>query len=636
MRKKAGFYRKFYTTVLFLHPCFCYGYASGKPGRAPRASGRVLRKTEGIGMDGTDCENGAALRGELSGILEKGRIKTVFQPIVSLRDGSVFGFESLSRGPAQSPLQNPDALFSVAQEYGMLWELELLCRSRALESVAAHGMKMQLFLNVNPHVIRDEKFRRGFTREYLQRYGIDPAGIFFEITEKGAVDDMFAFKETIGHYKNQGYKIVIDDAGAGYSGLNLITDIRPHYIKLDMNLIRGIDRDELKKALVRSMYDFSRISGILLVAEGIETAAELGTLVDIGVHYGQGFFLRRPQEEPAPPVPEALDAIRIQNARKNHVYFSSLSSVYIGNLCRENDTVPVSEKAERVYDLFLRKPTLTGVTVLQGNRAAGVITKTRIHFIMSGQYGFSLHAKLPVSHIMDPSPLTVDDKMPIDTVSLLAMSRPDEKLYDFIIVTKDTEYYGVVTIKNLLEKTMEIEVSNAKHQNPLSGLPGNLLIEHRLTGCLHSPAPFTVLYFDIDNFKAYNDVYGFENGDNVIRFLAELLCRALPPESFVGHVGGDDFVAVLPSYGYEEGCAAVTGQFDEQVKALYRKDDLRRGFILSKNRHGEEEQFPLMSLSVAGITNRGRDFRSTAELAEAAGKIKKRCKQQWHSCCIVD
>lgn len=576
------------------------------------------------------------LQEQLLQVLRKGKINIVFQPIVSLRDGAVLGYEALSRGPEGTPLYTPDALFGTALECGKLWDLEQLCRTKALESAYRSNSDIKLFLNVNPHVIHDEQFKQGFTREYLNSFGINPENIFFEITEKSAVSDLTGFKKTIEHYKKQNYKIAIDDAGAGYSGLNMITDIHPHYIKLDMNLVRDIDADGYKKALVASLYEFCRLANVALIAEGVETERELSALIGIGVHYAQGFFIQRPDSRIKPIDGRVLDSIRSENAKKNHLFFHCLANVYIGNLCRPNPTVSPSDMALSVYALFLQNDGLMGVAVTEDGAVTGIVTKTRIDQVMGGQFGYSLHAKRPIAQLMDSRPLVTDFQTPIDTVSKLAMSRPARSLYDFIIVTLEGKYHGIVTIKDLLEKTMEIEVSNARHQNPLSGLPGNLLIENALTKCTASSDPFTVLYVDIDNFKAYNDVYGFENGDNVIRFMAALLEEAVPRGSFIGHLGGDDFLAILSSYDAEPICRELIRRFDSGIREFYSETDLLRGFVTVKNRKGEDDQFPVMSVSIAGVSNRQRSFRDAYHLSEFASGIKKKCKQVWNSCYRVD
>ncbi len=587
--------------------------------------------------DDNNAQNYGELERQLGEVLENAQVKTVFQPIVSLRDGAIFGYEALTRGPEDTPMQYPDTLFGIASRCGRLWELERLCRTKALETAAEKGMGeslTKLFLNVAPRVIHDEKFTQGFTKEHLNRYNIKSEDIIFEITEKYVADDMSGFKETIENYKGQNYQIAIDDAGAGYSGLNLISDIHPHYIKLDMNLVRDIDGDNFKKSLVKCLCDFCRTANIHLIAEGIETVEELYALIDIGVQYGQGYFLKRPDSNIGHVEQDALEQIKRHNAQKNHLY-QSVSRVYIGNLSCDNDIALPETPTQDIYDVFLAKPASAGITIVKEGKPLGIVTQTRISTMMSGQYGYSLHARRPVSHVMDPKALVVDFSTPIDVVTKLAMSRPSEHLYDYITVTRDGCYCGIVTIKNLLEKTMEIEVSNAIHLNPLSGLPGNAPIQLRLEQCVTCCNEFTVLYFDIDNFKAYNDVYGFENGDRVLTFVTRILQRTMPKGAFIGHIGGDDFIMILFHYDYEDVCNRIIRDFDAGVTEYYGEADKARGYIEANNRKGEKEHFPIMTLSIAGVTNRAQSFADIFELAEIAGRIKKLCKQRWESCVHV-
>ncbi len=582
-----------------------------------------------------NCGQTQELRKQLAEIIKNANLRIVFQPIVSLRDGSVFGYEALCRGPAGSPLENPDALFGIAAESGRLWELEQLSRTKALEAAFNNNLPKKLFLNVNPAVIHDEKFKNGFTREYLLEYNIDPSNIYFEISEKNAVEDLSGFISTIEHYKNQNYKIAIDDAGAGYSGLNMITDVHPHFIKLDMKLIRDIDKDAYKKALVKSLHDFSCLTEIALIAEGIETEAELRTLIDIGVHFGQGYFIQYPNSELSSIESRVLETIHSGNAQKNHQY-RKLSSFYIRNLCCGGVVVSPDDLAGSVYNCFLADDNLLGVTVVNaGLEVLGTVSRLHMEHAMSGQYGFSLYAKRPISQIMDTSPLTAEASTPIDTVSKLAMSRPRKTLYDLIVVTEQDVYTGVVTIKDLLEKTMEIEVFNSRHLNPLSGLPGNLSIEQAFEKCIASGEPYSILYIDLDNFKAYNDVYGFGNGDRVIKLVAQLLVERMPGSSFIGHVGGDDFIVILRSFSVEEMISNFLERFDSEIRSFYSDQDLQKGFIVAKNRKGEEEQFPIMSISVACVNNKYKTHQTIGDLTEYAASLKKKCKQIWKSCYLV-
>lgn len=272
------------------------------------------------------------LKEDFNDILENHRIKPVFQPIVSLITGEMIGYEGLSRIIEPKAISNSEDLFHLAGIYGKIWELEQLCRGKILEKY--HGFQgdnnnVKLFLNVNPMVIHDKGFRSGFTREYLMQYNLQLENIVFEVTERNAVDDMRGFKDTIRHYKAQGYNIAIDDAGSCYSGLNLICDVVPHYLKLDMSMIRDIHKDTVKRAMVKAMVEFANLVNIQLIAEGIETVEELKTLLKLGVHNGQGYFLGRPNEGLKPIDKEALEIIRkyidkknarIENYQKNKEY----------------------------------------------------------------------------------------------------------------------------------------------------------------------------------------------------------------------------------------------------------------------------------------------------------------------------
>lgn len=253
------------------------------------------------------------LREELNDIIENGRIRPVFQPIVSLSNGDIVGYEALSRIVEPREIKYSDELFHLAGLYGKIWELEQLCRSVILEKyyeLRKGRDKGKLFLNANSMVIHDKAFRMGFTSQYLKKYQCNSDTIVFEVTERSAVTDMMGFKDTIRHYKSQGYGIAIDDAGSCYSGLNLICDIVPHYLKLDIALIHNIHKEPTKYAMVKSMVEFANLTNIQLVAEGIETEEELKTLIKLGVHNGQGYFLRKPDAELKGVEKKALEIIQ--------------------------------------------------------------------------------------------------------------------------------------------------------------------------------------------------------------------------------------------------------------------------------------------------------------------------------------
>lgn len=569
------------------------------------------------------------MKESLDYIIENKEIKTVFQPIISLRDGSILGHEALSRITCESAIENPESLFTIAGKYNRLWDLELICRTKALEAAFIFMIppyNKKLFINVNPNIMHDETFKRGFTKSFLEQYEITPENVIFEITERNVITDIEGFTDTIEHYKSQDYKIAIDDAGAGYSGLNLISDVNPHYIKLDMKLIRGVNNDKLKFALVKGMVEFSKVSNIFLIAEGIETYDELDTLVKLGVQYGQGYFIQKPDVEVLEIRSEILKILKEINYKKNNAYINNISNIYIKNLCTPTTIVSPYESVTNVYNVINKNPDFFGVCVIENEVPVGVVTQEKLAIKLSGHYGFSLNQKKSISEIMDKDFLSVDYKIPINIVANMAMSRPSSKLYDFIVVTENDKYIGTVTIKDLLQKTMEIEISAAKHQNPLSGLPGNLLIEQKLSCCISSENSFSVAYIDIDNFKSYNDVYGFEKGDLIIKLLADILKYHFNNNQFIGHVGGDDFVVIFDEHINAGHLYDMVKQFELEVLTFYNQKDIQNGYITSSNRHGEVENTPLITLTSVVVNNKTRTFENVFELTEMLAELKKIAK----------
>ena len=587
-----------------------------KPLAAMRAAARAAARATALA---------AEERQALWDILHNKSIHSVLQPIISLRDGSIFGFEALGRGPAGSPLEGPEALINAALRHGRMLELEHLFRYSALRAARQIATGIRLFLNVNPNIIQDPHFGVGFTKEYLTRFALSAEDMVFEITERESVDNLRGFKKIIEHYKAQNYQISIDDAGAGYSGLNLISDVQPHFIKLDMRLIRGVDKDLTRQALIKSMQEFASLTNTRIIAEGIETEEEMATLISFDVPYGQGYFIQRPALHPQPITEQVVRFIHRENKIKNRFFGARVHKFHVRHIIRPGLTIPPSLPVIEAAERFEHDDNLQGLCVVDEGKPVGTIMRHRLHRQLSGRFGFSLFAGKTVASVMDRGFLSVDHQTTIDVVSRHAMRRENNQIYDFVTVTRDNKYVGIVTVRELLEKSIELEVANARQLNPLSELPGNALIDIELERLVRLCLDKSVLYFDIDNFKAYNDKYGFKNGDRVLKRLASIISESTPKGDFVGHIGGDDFIAVTDRFKAEKVCQDIISAFAQGVSAYYNAEDFQNGYIEGKNRNQQEERFPLMSLTIVGVS--ATSFQSSFDLARAAASLKKRCKQ---------
>jgi PAS domain S-box-containing protein len=231
------------------------------------------------------------LAGRVRALLASGRLRTVFQPIVDIRRSRTVGFEALSRFDV-SPERSPAAWFDDATAAGLGTLLEL----RAVGVAAAHAdaLPADAFLSVNasPATLLSEDFSLAIEELAAQR-------VVVEVTEHAAVEDYEPLRTAIDRLRGRGVRLAIDDAGAGFASLKHIVRLLPDFIKLDMFLIRDIDREPLKRSVVAAMAAFAADCHAELVAEGVETLAELQVISELGVQVAQGFYLGVPAAPPA-------------------------------------------------------------------------------------------------------------------------------------------------------------------------------------------------------------------------------------------------------------------------------------------------------------------------------------------------
>jgi EAL domain-containing protein (putative c-di-GMP-specific phosphodiesterase class I) len=186
-------------------------------------------------------------------------------------------------------------MFAIAAEANLIWELSRLCRAKAFEGMRQHLRPDQLlFLNVDPHDFDDPEFAEptaAIVYDGTAASHHDPSQVVIEITERTAIKDYPRLRERMRTFRDRGYRFAVDDAGSGYAGLGSIANLEPDFIKLDISLITGIDTNLIKQNLVETMVRFANEQGARVIAEGVERAEELSTIVELGVHLAQGFYL---------------------------------------------------------------------------------------------------------------------------------------------------------------------------------------------------------------------------------------------------------------------------------------------------------------------------------------------------------
>jgi EAL domain-containing protein (putative c-di-GMP-specific phosphodiesterase class I) len=228
-----------------------------------------------------------AIRAPIEAVMARGELMIVYQPIWKLDEARPVGFEALARFPGHEP-RSPDQWFSDAAIVGLGEALEVLAVEQALTALTVLPDDIYLTVNVSPHTAPGAALHAVLRRHQLSR-------IVLEITEHEGVDDIVALKEALSDLRAGGMRLAVDDAGAGYSGLQQILQLRPDVIKLDRFFVSGIAGDPSRRALAAALAEFSNQVGSTIIAEGVEVREELETLRALGFRHVQGYLLGKPQ-----------------------------------------------------------------------------------------------------------------------------------------------------------------------------------------------------------------------------------------------------------------------------------------------------------------------------------------------------
>jgi len=228
-------------------------------------------------------------------LIERRAVAPRFQPIVCLASARPVAFEALTRS-ADPNFVDAHALFDAADRCGRLWGLEAATRAVALDALTHLPRSALVFLNCSPSVVQDPRFPRAIVEAVRAVPDLAPERIVLELTERPDACDPESLAEGVRLVREAGFRVAVDDLGAGVNGLGRVVELKPDWLKLDRALTRGIDTDPVRQGLVRHLVAFTREIRVGLIAEGVEHAGELRALVELGVPHAQGYLLGRPAE----------------------------------------------------------------------------------------------------------------------------------------------------------------------------------------------------------------------------------------------------------------------------------------------------------------------------------------------------
>jgi diguanylate cyclase (GGDEF)-like protein len=573
----------------------------------------------------------AQLRSAVGALLDGGEMASALQPIVRLFDRTVIGYEALARFPPSPQFATPDELFATASSVHMESSVDLACLRAALTE-APQLADANLFVNVLIGTLLDERRGLAELESAVHAARLDPSSIVLEFSERDPVPDLARLQRIATQLRSRGYRIAVDDAGAGHASMQVIAELRPEFIKVDRSLVHALDADRARRGLMVSLLSFSGHIGARLIAEGIETERELETLLSVGVEFGQGWLLGRPvltkpveglrdievvdatwfaqrQEARIPAAPvravEPAEPKPITQPSSNRVDLPRALSDAALALQSEHDpmrilgvmaeemkrVVPVAEMAIYIADYEMRR--FVPVLATGPDREA-LLAET---FSMDAGITGWAFAKGTPDNIDDTSAHPMARQVPgtavvQESLLLIPLIAGDHKLgiincYRLGVGRFDASELEAATLFAHIAAAawrnaqLYTELLNAAMTDPLTGLYNSRWLrdagEREIASSARDHTKLALLLMDLDHFKKVNDSSGHAAGDQVLQKLASRLRSSVRGADAVVRFGGEEFVVLL--HGSDAAGAATAAEalrVAVQEVTLPQTCDLRR------------------------------------------------------------
>lgn len=534
-------------------------------------------------------------------ILKQHNITAWYQPIVNVENQELIGWEAFSRGLETDQGLATPAMFDTAAEAGILKPFDLMCIHNAATCFEQLQLSHKLFINLSNEMLIASSRLKKQVGNMIAANAIPPTKMVLEIDEKNASENTQGLIEAVRYFHELGFDIAIDHlSGMGDIGENsqlhaLWEELKPDYIKLDRGFIEHINGSASKQKTVRELVAVARTIGAILIAEGVESKRELQKLYELGIYHVQGFLIQKPELAPLPP--------RIDHLLEDVSFSNSSQASLACDLVVDKSYLDVHANVEDVFNFFDENTYLNSLAILDGVHVKGMIYRRPFLLKYAKKQRREVVCSQSVVTVMTTNFLCVDAHQRIEQVSRLLTSRAQLNAeHDYVIETEG-RFLGIGTVIDLLRKVTQLRVQPDHQENLLTMLPGNTPISSCVNQLLEKNEAFTVALLDLSYFKVFNNQYGHHAGDQVLIMFAELLRRHVAKsKNFIGHIGGDDFVMVLPSREWQPLIARVFESFQNKIVKFYSEQDVQQGGVQVSQFNGDIVLAPLIHLSAGVLT----------------------------------
>ena len=569
---------------------------------------------------------------------------TALQPIVNIHTGACYGFEALTRDVDRAGFSSIKHLLDSAHEAGLLQDVETILHGKAMccFSQVPDCHKYRLFLNADSRAVANTADFIGNLHDAMSAHHLPDAAVLLEISERHPLSaDTGKTTAILQKLRKSHVSLAIDDFGTGFSGLQLLYFATPEVIKIDRFFIADIAKDAKKRFFLAQIVNMAHVLGARVLAEGVETAQEYYVCKEIGCDLVQGYLVQPP-------------TTRLEDLREHYAHIAELSQTdrrtaastdhrLIRSEVSAIPPMPLDTGMEDVFERFRANKSCTFFPVVgSAGEPLGIVREADLKEYAYSRYGQALISNKTLgrklSSFLIRCPVADINSKAEHILEVFSTAQGGEG----IIIVDTMRYVGFLSASSLLHIINEKNLTAAREQNPLTRLPGNNAIHEFVSQALEDvDGEYAFVYFDFDNFKPFNDTYGFRLGDRAILLFAETLTKLLPAgQCFAGHVGGDDFFGGFRGMSRtlcETLARTVVQHFSAGVQCFYDDDTRRAGFMNGHDRQGNPCRFPLLGVSAAilhlapGRRKHGINTVSTA-IADAKSQAKHATENVYVAC----
>jgi len=549
-------------------------------------------------------------------ILKQQDITSWFQAIVDIETSELIGWEAFSKGPI-GPCGDTPSLFDSVADAGIMKPFDLMCIHNAAKYFERLQLESLLFVNFSNEMLLAISRLKEQVGDLIAESQVPPTKMILEIDETSARKNTKELIEAVHFFHAQGFQVAIDDlVDSTEDSQSLWAELKPDFVKIDRRFIESINLDISKQTFVRDVVAIARSVNARVIAEGVETKEELKTLRTLGLHLIQGYLIHRPELSPLlPDLSEFSSSAQISNTNLACDLVTSKECISPNTLVKE------------VHALFEEKVFISSLPVIESDtgHAIGMVYRSEFMNKFSSRQRRDVVEQKPITSEMNRDFLNIDSHLRLEQVSHLVTSRARIHCEHDFVISNQNKYLGIGNTIDLLRKITQLRLDPKQQQlNQISMMPGNIPIGDCVNQLLENDVPFTIALFDLNNFKPFNNHYGHPKGDEILVIFSELLLKHFNQEKdFTGHIGGDDFIAVIQHQNWQECISALLTEFNNKVICFYSAEDQIKGGMQSTDRIGEDKFFDFINIDASIISITDEYFDSFQILLTDLIKLKQ-------------